>query len=194
MLKRVTRQPGFSVLITVLVTMLGGVAVTVFLSRVEAQSSCVNYNQCSSFQQTSPNKRQAPITYWFDDSHTELYLSAQENGDFKSHLKAAADDWALKLGLSISEVSSGGNVRIFICGTPTCRSDNESRAPIRRMVAGKWSTQTSGPNGMRPGKIVWPLTSGVTSLVLLISIPAAVPALKPSRANSVWILQSSTIS
>jgi len=127
--KRHPGQPGFSVLITVLVTILGGVAVSVFLSRVAAQSDCVTYNQCSSFQQTSPNKKQAPITYRFDDDRIDIHLSAEEKADFKSHIKAAADDWALKLGLSISEVSSGGNVRFYISGTTTARADNAVTGP-----------------------------------------------------------------
>lgn len=94
------------------------------LLRVEAQSTCSNYYQCSSIQQVSSNKVTAPITYWFDDAHITPFLSTDDAADFKSHMKAAADDWALKLGISISEVSSGGNVRIIISGTSTSRNDN----------------------------------------------------------------------
>lgn len=90
---------------------------------VEAQSSCTGYNQCPALQVLAKTRVQAPITYWFDD--VRINLSAADADDFKTHLRAAANDWAAKTGISITETSgTTGKVRIITSSVPSIRSVN----------------------------------------------------------------------
>jgi hypothetical protein len=94
------------------------------LTLVRARDNCENYNQCPALQGVSSVKVQAPITYWFDDTRITPFLDANATNDFKARLRAAAQDWSVKTGISISEVSGSGKVRIIISTTPSIRNVN----------------------------------------------------------------------
>ncbi len=91
---------------------------------VQAQTNCTSYNQCERLQGVASTKVQGPITYWFADDRIETSLSPADVTDFKNRLRAAAQDWATKTGISILEVPSGGKVRIIISGVPTIQAVN----------------------------------------------------------------------
>ena len=96
---------------------------------VQAQSSCTNYNQCSALQAVSTVKVQGPITYWFDDDRITPFLSPNDADDFKTRLRAAANDWATKTGVSITETTGSGEVRIIVSGVSTIQDVNGEVAP-----------------------------------------------------------------
>ena len=91
---------------------------------VQAQPNCGTYYQCAKLGEVSAVKVQGPITYWFDDSRIDPFLSPKDAADFKAHLSAAASDWAVKTGVSITETSGSGKVRIIISTVPSIRNVN----------------------------------------------------------------------
>ncbi|HEV2706152.1 MAG TPA: hypothetical protein VGV59_09525 [Pyrinomonadaceae bacterium] len=91
---------------------------------VLAQLNCTNYNQCERLQSVASTKVQGPITYWFDDDRIIPFLSLADMTDFKNRLRAAAQDWSVKTGISISEVTSGGRVRIVVSGLLSIQNVN----------------------------------------------------------------------
>jgi hypothetical protein len=59
---------------------------------------------------------QSPVTYWFDDARINTALPAAAS-DLKAHVRAAANDWATKTGITFTEVTPGtGKVRIYASG------------------------------------------------------------------------------
>jgi len=94
-------------------------------ARVQAQtSSCSGYAGCSALSQPSNTKLQGPISYSFNDTALAAAFPAQaDRDDFKARIRNAANDWAQKTGISITEAPSGqaGNVTI------TASSDSHIR-------------------------------------------------------------------
>lgn len=110
-------------------------------SQAQTQISCTTYNQCTALQAVSSIKVQGPITYWFDNDHIEgdflLNHDAAEN--FKARVRAGANDWATKTGISITEATSG-NVRIRISGTTFYTNSNGVAEPDQNNPGGKLMT------------------------------------------------------
>jgi hypothetical protein len=60
---------------------------------------------------------QSPVTYWFDDARINAALSDAAAADLKAHVRAAANDWATRTGITFTEVATGtGKVRIYASG------------------------------------------------------------------------------
>ena len=100
-------------------------AIVSFLG-THAQTSCTTYYQCPSIQEVSPHKVTGPITYWFDNSQIVgvSFLTEQQAVNFRERVKAAATDWTTRTGIVITEVSSGGSVRIRVSGASLYRGAN----------------------------------------------------------------------
>ncbi len=93
-----------------------------------AQTDCTSYNQCPALQGEQPTRITGPIAYSFD----EAALSAGFNNDqakindFKTRLTNAANDWAMKTGVTIAPAPTGqaGNVTITVSSLQPVRDDN----------------------------------------------------------------------
>lgn len=89
-----------------------------------------NYANCPKLQDghSSPTKLDGPITYSFasDASLLASLGSQQAVDDFKSRARSAAQDWASRSGVRVSEAASGqaGNVTISVSGDPNIRASD----------------------------------------------------------------------
>jgi hypothetical protein len=89
-----------------------------------------NYGNCPKLQDghSSPTKLDGAISYSFasDASLLASLGSQQAVDDFKSRARAAAQDWATKSGVRLSEAASGqaGNVTISVSGDPNTRASD----------------------------------------------------------------------
>ncbi len=108
----------------------------------QAQLNCTSYNQCTALQTVSGVKVQGPITYWFDNARVDTLLSQTDANDFRNRLRAAANDWATKTGVSITEGSSG-KVKIRVSGVTFYRDLNGV-------------VQSEGPNVVMTFSTQWP--------------------------------------
>ncbi|HKC62289.1 MAG TPA: hypothetical protein VKB86_01565 [Pyrinomonadaceae bacterium] len=85
-----------------------------------------NYQNCAALQGTDPLKLNSPIIYSFPSDATLLAVfnnNQEAVDDFKSRARTAAQDWASRTGISISESPAGqaGNVTISASNSQTIR-------------------------------------------------------------------------
>lgn len=85
-----------------------------------------NYQNCTALQGTTDRELNGPISYSFPSNATLLAIfnnDQQAVDDFRSRARTAAQDWASRTGISISEAPAGqaGNVTISASNSQTIR-------------------------------------------------------------------------
>src|ERR1043165_7250287 len=109
------------------------------------------YQNCANLQGSSPHKLDGPLVYSFASDATLLASlgSQQAVDDFKARARAAANDWASRSGVSISEAPAGqvGNVTITASNNEQVRGAGaqvgfDPTNPTRRIMT--FSDQSTG--------------------------------------------------